>query len=36
MRFEKHVLDGAEIELALVGPVLGDVGEPQLVGLELP
>ena len=27
----EHVLDRAEIELALVGPVLGDVGQPQLV-----
>ncbi len=27
----EHVLDGAEVELALVGPVLGDVGQPQLV-----
>ena len=26
----EHVLDRAEIELALVGPVLGDVGQPQL------
>ena len=27
----ERVLDGAEVELALVGPVLSDVGEPELV-----
>ena len=27
-----RVLDRAHVELALVGPVLGDVGEPELVG----
>src|SRR5690625_388171 len=27
----EHVFDGAEVELALVGPVLGDVGQPQFV-----
>ncbi|MGO1623077.1 hypothetical protein, partial [Flaviflexus sp.] len=40
----EHVLDGAEVELALVdlnssGPVLGDVGQPQLadvIGGEVP
>lgn len=26
-----HVFDGAEIKLAFVGPVLGDIGHPQLV-----
>ena len=28
----ERVFDGAEIELALDGGVLGDIGEPQLVG----
>ena len=27
----KDVVDGAEVKFALVGPVLGDIGEPQLV-----
>jgi hypothetical protein len=27
-----HVLDGAEVELALIGAVLGDVGQPDFVG----
>lgn len=27
----EHVFDGAEVELALVGPVLGDVGQPEFV-----
>ncbi len=27
----EHVLDRAEVELPLRGPVLGDVGQPQLV-----
>src|SRR5690606_37821053 len=27
----EHVLDRAEVELALVGPVLGDVRQPQFV-----
>lgn len=27
-----HVLDGAQVELAFVGVVLGDVGQPHLVG----
>jgi len=26
------VLDGAQVDLSLAGPVLGDVGEPQHVG----
>jgi hypothetical protein len=26
------VLDGADVELALIGAVFGDVGEPELVG----
>ena len=28
----EHVLDRAAIQLALTGPMLGDVGEPELVG----
>jgi hypothetical protein len=27
----KHVLDGAEVELAVISAVLGDVGQPHLV-----
>lgn len=27
-----HVFDGAEVELAFIGAVLGDVGQPDLVG----
>lgn len=27
----EHVLNGAEVELSLIGPVLSDVGQPQLV-----
>ena len=28
----EHVLDRADVELAFTCPVLGDVGEPQVVG----
>lgn len=33
MRGGEHVLNGAEVELTLVGPVLRDDGEPQFVGV---